>query len=356
MIFSWTPKAGYPGAGAVTFPPQQKRTDNMQVPEYVYGAIAPVFTAFNQDGTLDDAGQRNLMDYMVQAGGVNAYFIRCGMGQMFSFGMDDSKQLIKNVCSHFDGKVPVLAGCSGIWDRNYDARPAPGVFLQQAIELSKFAEDAGAAGVVHTIPEAVVPAEGMSMDDFLVDYYSQICAAVKLPVFIYQSPGTLPNYCVTRNSLSRLADIDNMIGIKVSSADGTLIFDLCYSVREKQDRFAYIVGAEMGFFFGLSVGARACIGQGTTLNPKVIRAVADRYHAGDMEGAIEAQNDVNLLVYECSSPIEFFKAYVTEKGFPVQLYSRGSSGNPYQTQSKVLSPEQYAAFKKYFEATLEKYQ
>ena len=43
----------------------------MQVPDFVSGAIAPVFTAFNEDGTLDDAGQRNLMDYMVQAGGVS---------------------------------------------------------------------------------------------------------------------------------------------------------------------------------------------------------------------------------------------------------------------------------------------
>lgn len=327
----------------------------MKVPGYVRGSIAPVFTAFNEDGTLDDAGQRNLMDYMIEAGGVSAYFIRCGMGQMFTFGMDDSKQLIQNVCAHVGSQVPVLAGCSGIWDRNYEKRPDPKVFLAQAIELSQFAEQVGAAGVVHTIPEAVVPPAGMNMEDFLVDYYGKICAAISIPVFIYQSPGTLPEYCVTRKSLARLAEIDNLIGIKVSSPDGALIFDLCYAVRDKQDTFAYIVGAETGFLSGLMVGSKACIGQGATLNPKVISTVGERYRAGDLEGAIEAQNDVNLLVYECPNAIEFFKTYVNEKGYPIQVCSRGTGGNPYETKRTALSREQYETFKKYFEATLAKY-
>ena len=325
----------------------------MQVPEFIQGSIAPVFTAFNEDGTLDDAGQRNLMDYLLEAGGVSAYFIRCGMGQMFTFDMDDTKQLAKNVCEHMAGKGPVLLGCSGIWDRNYEKRPDPDVFLKQAIELTQYAEEVGASGAVHSIPEALVPAEGQSMDDFNVEYFSTVCAATKLPVFIYQTPGTLPEYSVTRNSLAQIADIDTMAGIKVSTADGAFIFDMCQAVKGKD--FAYIVGAETAFYAGMMAGSRACIGQGATMNPKTINAIRDRYLAGDVQGAVQAQYDTNMLVYECPNPVDFFKMYVTEKGYPVGTYARGMGGSPYVKERKELAPDQYEAFKKYYEATVENY-
>jgi 4-hydroxy-tetrahydrodipicolinate synthase len=324
----------------------------MQVPKEIRGSIAPVFTAFNEDGTLDDAGQRSFLDYLVKEGGVEAYFVRCGMGQMFSFDMDDTKQLTKNVCAHMKGKGAVLVGCSGIWDRNYDKRPDGATYLQQAIELSQYAESQGADGAVHSIPEALLPAAGQAMDDFIVDYFTKICDSVKIPIYIYQTPGTLPEYSVTMNSLSQLADIENMMGIKVSTSDGAFIFDMCEATRGKD--FAYIVGAETAFYAGCRVGAKACIGQGASLNPKVLNAIQTRYEAGDIEGMIEAQNDTNRLVYECPNASDFFKRYVAEKGCAIQPHAR-STGNPYVTSREPLSQEAYDKFKPIFESLISKY-
>lgn len=326
----------------------------MNVPKYVYGSIAPTFTAFNKDGSLDDAGQRNLVDFMLQSGAISAFFIRSGMGQMYTFEEEDVKQITKNVCAHMAGRAPVLVGCSGVWDRNYDKRPDPAVYLRQATELGKFAENAGADAVVYTIPEALPLGNAESADDLLLRYFTTVCGAVSCPVFFYQPPGTQKEYCVTPESLARVAEIDNLVGGKVSSNDGYYIFNLIRAVRGKN--FGFIVGAETVFYAGLVAGARACIGQGTTVNPQVIKAVVDRFVAGDIDGAVAAQEDTNLLVEECNNPVDFFKLYATDKGFPIGLHARSMKSNPYIGDRPVMSQEEYQAFKKMFEAVLERYQ
>ncbi len=324
----------------------------MKVPGYIYGCIAPTFTVFQDDGSLDDAGQRRLLDFMLESESISAFFIRSGMGQMYCFSMDDTRQIARNACAHLKGKGAVLIGCSGIWDRNYDKRPDPVLYKQQAIELSRYAQDVGADGIVHTIPEGLAPNSDEAMGDFLLRYFEEICASVAIPVLIYQPPGTLAEYCVTPQSITRLADIENLMGMKVSTNDGEYLFNLIRAVKDKN--FGFIAGAETVFYAALAAGARACIGQGTSVNPQIIRAMLDRFVAGDLDGAMEAQEDTNELVYTCPNAVDFFKTYATEKGYPVNLYAR-PSGNPYIKDRVPITPDAYEIFKRRYEELLAKY-
>lgn len=326
----------------------------MKVPDYIRGSIAPTFTVFKDDGALDDAGQRRFMDFLFERGAISAFFVRSGMGQMYAFNKEDVKQITRNVCPHMRGKAPVLIGCSGIWDRNYDKRPDPGVFLSDAIELSRYAADYGADGVVHTMPEALLPHDGESIDDLIMRYFTAVCEAVpETPVLIYQPPNTREEYCVTQERIARLADLGNLVGIKVSSVNGHYIFDLIRAVRGNM--FGFIVGAETVFYAGLVAGARACIGQGATLNPQIIQAVLDRFLEGDIEGAAQAQEDVNELVNICPNAVDFMKRYATEHGYAVGLHARSAAGNPYMNDRVPMSDADYFAYKARYEELLERY-
>lgn len=326
----------------------------MQVPSYICGSIAPIFTIFHEDGSLDDAGQRRFLDFLLKRGSISAYFIRSGMGQMYAFEKEDVKQIARNACQHMKGKAPVLIGCSGIWDRNYDKRPDPDVFLSDAIELSRFAADLGADGIVHTMPEALLPRDGESYDDLNLRYFTAICEAVpQTPVLLYQPPNTQDAYCVNQNTIAQIADIDNLVGMKVSSANGHYIFDLIRTVKGKS--FGFIVGAETVFYAGLFAGARACIGQGTTLNPQMIQAVLDRFLEGDIEGTAQAQQDVNELVNICPNSVDFMKRYATEHGYPVGLHARSVGNNPYMKNRVPITEAEYAAYKARYEELLSRY-
>ncbi|HIJ73510.1 MAG TPA: dihydrodipicolinate synthase family protein [Candidatus Hydrogenedentes bacterium] len=327
----------------------------MSVPEFIRGNIAPVFTAFKENGALDDDGQRNLLDFLLDTGHISAHFVRSGLGQMYTFSYEDVQQIAQTACRHMAGKAPVLMGCSGVWDRNRDSgkRPDPRTYLEQGIELSKFAEDMGASGVVHTIPEAILPTEGQTVEAVFVRYFESVCAAVSIPVLIYQPPGTDPAYKVTPRLLARLADMPGLAAIKVSNGDAYYLFRLIRATREKD--FAFIVGVETAYYAALYAGCRAVIGQGAAINPQVMTAVQERFEKGDREGALAAQDSVNLLVEQCSSPAAFLKRYATEKGHPVGSYARKMTDNPYIANPDPITDDAYITFKRILEIELAKY-
>lgn len=325
----------------------------MQIPNYVYGSIAPTFTVFKEDGSIDPDGQMRLLEYMINKGSISAFFIRSGMGQMYAFSFEEVKQLAEIACKVVKGHSAVLIGCSGIWDRNYDRRPPREKYIHEAMELSRFAEGIGADGAVLTIPEALVPEKNETLADVIYNYFETVCSTVNIPVLFYQPPGTRPEYCLTPELLKKLSKIDNLVAGKVSIADGGYLFDLARAVRD--ENFSLIVGNETVFYAGLMLGCRACIGQGTSLNPQLIQAMVERYDAGNIDGCMQAQEDVNLLVRKCPNAVEFFKRYITEQGYPVNECPRKIENNPYFENSERLSLQEYEDFKRIYENILAKY-
>lgn len=322
------------------------------IPKYVHGPISNVFTAWNAEKQFDEQGQRNLLDYLAQSGCISAYFVRSGMGQMYAFAFDEVKRMAALACEHLRNVGPVLVGSAGEWDRDYDKRPDPKVFLAQSIELGKYAVDQGAAGVVYTMPEAILPTGNQTFADVVLSYFEAIDKAINMPIFLYQPPKTRPEYCVTMDTAARLADLPNVMGIKISTDDVRYTLNICCAIADKD--FAFIAGSETSFLGNLYAGAVACIGQGCTINPAIICAVQDRFDAGDRMGAIAAQRSVNMLCEESESPVAFLKRYATEKGYPVPLEHREMTSPMYEPP-RPLTDAHYAAFKRILEAEMEKY-
>jgi len=318
------------------------------------GVIANVFTVFNDDLSLDDDGQRRFLDALCATESVSAYFVRSGMGQMYSFVADDVKQIARTACGHLGAGEPVLVGAAGVWDRNQDRRPDPEAFIQESIELSRYAEDVGAAGVVHTLPEAILATSKNAAADIAVDYFTRVADAVSIPVLIYQAPGTDDLHCVTPESLARIAVIDGVRGIKVSSPDAGYIFDLCRAIEGTD--CAFITGNECSWMWGLHCGSPSVIGQGACVNPQVLKAAQDRFDRGDLDGAREAQASINLLVEACPNAVYFYKRYLNENGFAMSAAQRLVGNNPYAEADRVpLTDAEYVAFKRVYEAELARY-
>jgi 4-hydroxy-tetrahydrodipicolinate synthase len=324
------------------------------IPPCIQGSIAPVYTAFAPDGQLDHTGQRELLDFLVESGSISAYFLRCGMGQMFAFSYDEVKAFTRNVCGHMADKGPVLIGASGIWNRDRDNPPDPETYTRQAVELSRFAEDHGARGVVHVMPEGLPPRDGETPGDVILRYFTTVSQAVSVPLFIYQTPGTLQEYLATVELVQKLADLPNVAGMKASTAHAGYILDMTWATRDKE--FAYIVGNETGWFAGLHSGARAVIGQGATMNPEILNAVEERVTGGDIQGAMDAQRSVNMLVRAVRNSDEFFKRYVAEQGKKLHPHRRTGGASGYPDRQRPLTPSEYDSMKRIYETERQKYQ
>jgi dihydrodipicolinate synthase/N-acetylneuraminate lyase len=205
--------------------------------------------------------------------------------------------------------------------------------------LSQYAEKAGAQGVVHTLPEAILPQGNETYADVILRYFETINNAVNCPIFIYQPPGTAAEYILRSPLIEKLADLPNVKGMKASTPDAMYILD---------------VGHEGAFYAGLHSGAKAVIGQGSTLNPQILLAVQERFEAGDMDGAFEAQYSVNYLCQNVGNPVEFYKRYACSKGFEVKTNERVMK-NLYGTPRPALSKEEFEKSARTLEAELAKY-
>lgn len=323
------------------------------VPEYIRGCIAPTFTIFDSKLNFDPEGQCRFLDFLLERGGISAFFVRSGMGQMYTFSFEDVRTMARAACGHLKGRGRVLVGSTGIWDRDRENRPDPEVFTKQAVELSKYAEQQGADGVVHTLPEAISPGEGQSEADVILTYFETVSTAVGIPTFIYQPPKTAAAYQVSHELLAKLADIPNLAGIKVSTADAGYIASLCAAVQGKD--FAYITGNETAFYAGLYAGSPAVIGQGAAMYPQILNTLQERFEAGDAAAAVRAQHAVyKLVAFEINS-VEFMKRYATEHGFEVDAYARPMVGQDYVKTIGNVSEDQYTAYKNLLEAELAPY-
>lgn len=317
---------------------------------WVRGPILNVFTAFDADGRLDVAGQRNLFAFSEQSGVISAYFVRSGMGQMYAYEAADVELMARLAAEHFGGTARFLLGAAGIWDRNFDRRPDPQRYLDQAIQFTKLAAELGAAGTVHVVPEAIAPRAGETHGDVILQHVAAITKACSLPLFLYQPPPILPEYRITPGLATELAQLSNVKGMKLSSADAGYLLDIAEATRDTD--FSLICGDERAFLAGLACGARAVIGQGCCLYPALLNAVQEQFEAGDLDGARRTQGKVNALCREVTAAVPFFKRYASDSGYPVPPYARSGGANPYAEQAATMSEAEYARWKAAIESAL----
>jgi len=105
------------------------------------------------------------------------------------------------------------------------------ITTDEAVRMSRFAEDVGADAVI------VVPITYWPLTDGEVyEHYSRIAKAIKIPVVIYNNPGTT-GVDIKPPLLARLAEIDNIVGVKESSGDLSRITQIRMLTKGKMTVF-----------------------------------------------------------------------------------------------------------------------
>ena len=164
------------------------------------GVFAFIVTPTNNDGEAVDEGRlRDAIDYQI-AHGVHGLTVFGSTGGMGSFSESERQRVIELAAKHIDGRVRFLPGTGSMT-------------TAEAVRLSQFAEAAGADGVL------VVPINYWKpTDNELYGHYEAIAKAVKIPLGIYNNPGTT-GVDIKPALVARIAKIDNVGFIKESSGD-----------------------------------------------------------------------------------------------------------------------------------------
>ena len=144
------------------------------------GAGVAIITPFTEDGVNYDELGRIIEDQI--ANGTDAIIITGTTGESSTMSDEEHKEAIRYTVEKVNKRIPVIAG-TGSNETSY------------AIQLSKYAEEVGADGLL-----LVTPYYNKATQKGLIAHYTAIADAVNIPIILYNVPsrtgvGIAPWYC-----------------------------------------------------------------------------------------------------------------------------------------------------------------
>jgi len=163
------------------------------------GCGTALVTPFRRDSSLDEPALHRLVRRQIEAG--IDFLVPCGTtGENPTLTRHEHLRVVEITQEEAAGRVPVLAGAGG-----YNTA--------EVIALAKELESMGVDGIL-----SVTPYYNKPTPEGLYQHYKAIAAATALPLILYSVPRrTATN--IDAALVKKLAEIDNIIGIKEASGD-----------------------------------------------------------------------------------------------------------------------------------------
>ncbi len=228
----------------------------------ITGSIVAIVTPMHEDGSLDLDGLRKLVDFHVQEG-TDGIVVVGTTGESPTVNVEEHHALIKLVVEHAAGRLPVIAGTGA----NSTA---------EAIEMTRFAKEAGADAALSVVPYYNKPTQ-----EGLYRHFKAIAEAVDIPVILYNVPGrTVAD--LSNDTAIRLAQIPNIVGIK----DATGNIDRgCELIARAPEGFAVYSGDDPSACSLLLMGGHGNISVVANVAPRLMHEMCSAALKGDLPKA-----------------------------------------------------------------------
>jgi len=239
----------------------------------IHGIIPPVATPMQANEDLDLPRLKWFLDHLIREG-VHGVFVLGTNSEFYALDEREKQQVIATAVEHVRKRVPVYAGTGAESTR-------------EAVRLTKLAEREGADGVSVITPYFVSPSQ-----QEIYDHYRRIAESTALPVILYNNPSTCGGTKIDVDTVSRLAEIPNILGIKDSSGDlqNTLEY-----IRVVPERFAVMMGRDTLIYSALMFGARGAVPATANIAPALCAEIYNAFQRGDQAAAKAAQLRLNPI-------------------------------------------------------------
>jgi 4-hydroxy-tetrahydrodipicolinate synthase len=235
-----------------------------RTPLKLSGSIVAIVTPMHEDGRLDLARFRALIDWHV-AEGTDGIVVVGTTGESPTVDFDEHKELIRVAVEHSAGRIPIVAGTGG----NSTA---------EAIELTESAKKAGADACLSVVPYYNKPTqEGMYR------HFRAVAERVDIPQLLYNVPGRTVADLANDTTL-RLAQVPNIVGIKDATTSIERGTDL---LRRAPKDFAVYSGDDATGLALILLGGRGIISVPANVAPRAMHEMCAAGLAGDVKRARE---------------------------------------------------------------------
>lgn len=185
------------------------------------GVFPAVTTQFREDLSLDLAACAKHWEALI-ASGITGLIVAGSLGENQTLSPTEKRTLVAEAVKVAAGRVPVLSGV---------AEMSTAAACEYVVDCEKL----GASGFM-VMPAMVYKADA---DEAMV-HFRTVGAATRLPWMLYNNPVGYP-VDITPSHFAQLADIENLIAIKESSANTRRITELRIEVG---NRYSLFVGVD----------------------------------------------------------------------------------------------------------------
>ncbi|WP_153711876.1 4-hydroxy-tetrahydrodipicolinate synthase [Eikenella corrodens] len=226
------------------------------------GSLVAIITPMREDGSVHYEQFQRLIDWHV-ANGTDAIVAVGTTGESTTLSVPEKIEVIEAAIRFADGRIPVIAG-TGVNSTS------------EAIELSRAAVGSGAYATLSVVPYYNKPPQ-----EGIYRHFAAIAEAADIPMIVYNVPGrTVVN--MNNDTVLRLAEIPNIIGIKEASGDIGRMVDLINRVPED---FAIYSGDDPTGMAAMLCGAHGVITVAGNVAPKLFADMCRATLAGNLAEA-----------------------------------------------------------------------
>ena len=268
----------------------------------IKGIIPPILTPMYKDAeqTVNYAELRNQVERLL-AGGVHGLFPFGTNGEGYILSMKEKEEILETVIDQVKGRVPVYAGTGCI-------------STADTIRMSKRAEELGA-----DVLSIITPSFALASQKELYDHYVAVAKAVNIPIILYNIPARTGNRLLPETVQALCRDVDVIVGAKDSSGDLDNLKAYIRVTKELSKPTAILAGNDGAILTCLKEGGVGGIAGRANIWPGTVASIYNRFAAGDLEGAQQAQDAIAILqgVFKFGNPNTIIKTAVAMLGYPV---------------------------------------
>lgn len=232
------------------------------------GCGTAIVTPFTEDGVNFEEFKK-LIEFQIE-NNVDAIIVCGTTGEASTMTKEEKEETIKFAIDVAAHRTKIIAGTGS---NN----------TKTAIEMSQFAESAGADGIL-----VVTPYYNKTTQQGLIAHYTEIAKSVNLPIIMYSVPGRtgvniLPETC------KELSKIENIVAIKEASGNISQVAKIANLCKEDLTIYS---GNDDQILPVLSLGGKGVISVLSNVMPKYTHDMVRKYLDGNTQEATKMQLDV----------------------------------------------------------------
>jgi 4-hydroxy-tetrahydrodipicolinate synthase len=228
----------------------------------ITGSIVALVTPMHEDGSIDFAALRRLIDWQIEEG-TQCIGVVGTTGESPTVTVEEHCEIIRVAVEHTKGRVPVMAGTGG----NSTA---------EAIDLSRFALKVGADCTLSVVPYYNKPSQ-----EGIYRHFKAIAEAVDIPMVVYNVPSRTVADMQVETAL-RLAQVPGIVGIKEASGD---IVRAAALIRDLPAGFAIYSGNDDSAVAMMLLGGHGTVSVTANVAPRAVQALCSAALAGNAREA-----------------------------------------------------------------------